>query len=141
MELDEHGLLVWKHKTNKRLFLERPYRWVDRIFLLDETEGRSNVMEFKYSTFDFYAWEPMTKEEYISIVSNYKEIYKRENVIEAYLQGFEDELQSKPVREYDYSFDNRAYQLGRIDALIGDDVRSVDYQNADHLLKRIYNRD
>lgn len=66
---------------------------------------------------------------------------KRENVIEIYLQGFEDELQNKPMREYNYPIDNRAYQLGRIDALIGDDVRSVDYQNVDHLLKRIYNRD
>ena len=42
-ELNEHGLLVFKHKTNKRLFLQKTYRWVDRLILLDETEGRQII--------------------------------------------------------------------------------------------------
>ena len=75
MELNESGLRVWKHKTNKRLFLHQSYRWVDRVMLIDETEGRELIMDFKASTFDFYAWDPMTKEEYNRIECNYKEIY------------------------------------------------------------------
>jgi hypothetical protein len=75
IELNEHGKLVFKHKTNKRLFLDRSYRWVDRLILLDETDGRQVIDEFKYSTFDLSAWEPMTKEEFDSVKSSYKEIY------------------------------------------------------------------
>lgn len=76
MELNEFGLRVWKHKTNKRLFLEQSYHWVDRLTMIDETETRNVVMEFKCSTFDFYAWSPMTLEEYNSVKSQYKEIWK-----------------------------------------------------------------
>ena len=75
MELNEHGKKVWKHKTNKRLFLEKSYSWVDRLTLIDETEDRGIVMDFLASTFDYYAWEPMTQEEYNSVKSRYKEIY------------------------------------------------------------------
>jgi hypothetical protein len=76
IELNEDGKLVFKHKTNKRLFLERSYRWVDRLTLLDETEERQVIDSYKYSTYDLGAWEPMTKEEYDSVKSCYKEIYK-----------------------------------------------------------------
>jgi len=75
MELNEHGKKVWKHKTNKRLFLEQSYRWVDRLTLIDETKDRDIVMDFKASTFDFYAWTPMTQKEYDYVKSKYKEIY------------------------------------------------------------------
>ena len=75
IRLDAYGHLVFKHKTNKRLFLERPYEWVDRLILLDETEGRDVVMDFKYSTFDFYAWTPVTPEEYNSVKLKYREIW------------------------------------------------------------------
>lgn len=75
-ELDEYGLLVFRHKTNKRLFLERSYRWVDRLTLIDETSGRQIIDDFKFSTFDFSAWSPFSKEEYDMIKSNYKEIWK-----------------------------------------------------------------
>jgi hypothetical protein len=75
-ELNEYGLLVFKHKTNKRLFLQRSYRWVDRLTLIDETEGRQIIDEFKFSTFDLSAWSPLTKDEYDNVKSNYKEIWK-----------------------------------------------------------------
>jgi hypothetical protein len=75
MELDEHGLKVWKHKTNKRLFLQQSFRWVDLLALIDETEDRQIIMNFKASTFEYYAWEPMTQEEYNKVKNNYKEIY------------------------------------------------------------------
>lgn len=64
MELNEHGLKVWRHKTNKRLFLQQSYRWKDHIVLLDEMEGRQIVDTFKASTFDYSAWVPITKEEF-----------------------------------------------------------------------------
>lgn len=76
MELNEYGRRVWKHKTNKILFLDKPYSWSDRLFLLDETESRQIVDSFLASTFDFSAWEPMTKEEYTSVVKHFKEIYE-----------------------------------------------------------------
>lgn len=77
IELNQFGLSVWKHKTNKRLFLEQSYRWKDNLVLLDETEGRQIVDSFKASTFDYSAWEPMTTEEYEKVISNYKEIYEQ----------------------------------------------------------------
>jgi len=76
MKLNEFGKRVWKHKTNKRLFLEQSYEWVDNLILLDETEGRQVVDSYKSSTYDFSAWQPMTKEEYDSIKSKYTEVYK-----------------------------------------------------------------
>ena len=76
MELNEFGLRVWKHKTNKRLFLQKSYSWVDRLTLIDETEGRQIIMDFKASDFDYGAWTPMNKEEFDSVASKYKEIYK-----------------------------------------------------------------
>ena len=75
-ELDEYGLSVWKHKTNKRLFLEKSYRWVDSISLIDETEGRQHIDSYKASTYDFGAWTPMTAEEFGKVKSNFKEIYQ-----------------------------------------------------------------
>jgi hypothetical protein len=76
MELDSFGKRVWKHKTNKRLFLEQSYRWVDRLILLDETDGRQIVDEYKASTYDYSAWQPMSKKEYDLVKSNFKEIYE-----------------------------------------------------------------
>jgi hypothetical protein len=75
--LNEHGLLVWKHKTNQNLFLQRSYHWVDRITMLDETEGRKIVYDQKFSTFDFTDWELMTMTEFVSVKSNFKEIYDK----------------------------------------------------------------
>lgn len=59
-------------------------------------------------------------------------------LLETYMMGFSDELEGE-TREFEDSLMNRAYELGRVDAFIGDEVRSVDYQSDEHLLKRIYN--
>jgi type IV secretory pathway VirB4 component len=75
MELNEHGLKVWKHKTNKRLFLKQSYRWKDSLILLDETEERQIVDIFKASTFNYSSWIPMTQEEFDSVKSKFTEIY------------------------------------------------------------------
>lgn len=58
-------------------------------------------------------------------------------LLETYMLGFSDELEGK-TREFEDSILMRAYELGRVDAFVGDDVRSVDYQSDEHLLKRIY---
>jgi hypothetical protein len=77
MELDGFGKKVWKHKTNKRLFLEQSYVWKERLTLIEEFKNERNVvMTFDIDTFDFSAWTPMTKEEFDSVKSQYKEIYK-----------------------------------------------------------------
>ena len=76
-ELDNFGKRVWKHKTNKRLFLEQSYSWSLRLVMIDEFEHERNVvMSFDVSTFNFDVWEPMTQEEFNSVKSQYKEIYK-----------------------------------------------------------------
>lgn len=77
MELNEFGLKVWKHKTNKRLFLQQSYRWKDDLLLIDETEGRQIIQSFKASTFDYDAWVPMVLEEYNKIKYEFKEIYNK----------------------------------------------------------------
>jgi hypothetical protein len=76
MELNEFGLRVWKHNSNKRLFLQQSYRWKDLIVLIDETEGRQIIDYFKASTFDYSAWKPMTQEEYNSVKLYFKEIWE-----------------------------------------------------------------
>lgn len=80
IELNEHGMLVFKHKTNKQLFLQRSYRWVDRLTLIHEYEEDDDVCRqiidyYEYSTYDLSAWEPMTVEEYSRVKSYFKEIY------------------------------------------------------------------
>ena len=60
-------------------------------------------------------------------------------LLETYMLGFSDELEGE-TREFEDSILMRVYELGRIDAFVGDDVRSVDYQSDEHLLKRIYNK-
>lgn len=81
IELNKNGLSVWKHKTNKRLFLQQSYRWKDSLILLDETEGRQIIDSFKASTFDYSAWEPMSVEEYKKVKNKFKEIYEDEKNI------------------------------------------------------------
>lgn len=80
IELNKNGLSVWKHKTNKRLFLQQSYRWKDSLILLDETEGRQIIDSFKASTFDYSAWEPMSVEEYKKVKNKFKEIYEEEHL-------------------------------------------------------------
>lgn len=75
MELNEFGLRVWKHKTNRRLFLQQSYRWKDTLVLLDETESRQIVDSFRASTFNYDAWEPMTLNEFKLVKQKYRDIY------------------------------------------------------------------
>lgn len=75
--LNEHGRLVFKHKTHKNMFLHRDYYWVDSITMLHESNdaGRQYIDSFKFSTYDLSAWELITKEQDEKVKSNYTEIY------------------------------------------------------------------
>jgi len=75
IELNEWGMAVWRHKENKNLFVERHYRWCDRVIVLDETETRRVVDDARFSEFDFTDWIPVTVEEYKKVKQFDKDIY------------------------------------------------------------------
>lgn len=95
--LNEHGMLVFRNKKNPYLFAVRSYRWVDRITLIDETEGeRRHVGSKKYSDDDFilHEWEPMTKEIYSCVKGSFSEGYKETN------EAFELKTMFKNLRKW-----------------------------------------
>ena len=75
IELNEYGMAVWFHKENKNLFVERAYKWCDRIIMIDETTSRQVVDDTQFSTFDFTDWIPVTVEQFKTVKSNFKEIH------------------------------------------------------------------
>lgn len=58
-------------------------------------------------------------------------------LLEYYLAGFTDELDGIDPATFKDELTNQAYKLGRCHAIIGDDVRSVDYLSNAELLKLI----
>jgi hypothetical protein len=76
--LNEYGLAVWRHKTKPFLFAQRAYDWVDRIVLIDESDGvhRTIVDDVKFSTFDFTDWIAVTHHQYTKVKAMYREIYE-----------------------------------------------------------------
>jgi hypothetical protein len=62
-----------------------------------------------------------------------------EELLEIYLLGFEHELCCTEPTTYENKYYQRAYQIGRDDAFIGDDVMSNDYRSKEQILKQIYN--
>ena len=54
-----------------------------------------------------------------------------------YRNGFHDELEGKTKKQFKEPILNRAYNIGCMDAIVGDDVRSVDYQRDEEILKKI----
>lgn len=62
-------------------------------------------------------------------------------LLEYYMLGFNDELkQVNIVTEFEDLILKEAYELGRIHALVGDDVSSVDLLTDTEILKMIKNR-
>lgn len=57
-----------------------------------------------------------------------------ELLIMIHTRGFRDELDNNDCLE----LIKRAYNLGKLDALAGDDVRSVDQKTNEDILKQIY---
>jgi hypothetical protein len=62
---------------------------------------------------------------------------KNKKLLERYMLGFNDELNNKPELFEEDELLKKAYNLGRLDALIGDDITSSDYQSEQSILKRI----
>jgi hypothetical protein len=64
---------------------------------------------------------------------------KNKKLLERYMLGFNDELNNKPELFEEDELLKKAYNLGRLDALIGDDITSSDYQSEHSIIKRINN--
>jgi ABC-type amino acid transport substrate-binding protein len=58
-------------------------------------------------------------------------------LLETYMWGFNDELDGKTRMWNPNPLLLRAYDLGRLDAIVGDDVSSVDLQTNEEILERI----
>jgi hypothetical protein len=61
-------------------------------------------------------------------------------LLETYMWGFNDELDGKMKMWTPNPLLLRAYNLGRQDAIVGDDVRSMDYQTNEEILNKIRNQ-
>ena len=53
--------------------------------------------------------------------------------------GFSDELDDVLSIKFNSELENRAYNLGRVHAIVGDDVKSVDYLSDEEIIKLIKN--
>ena len=75
--LNDFGLQVWRHKTNKDLFISTPYSWVDCYSMVDESEGRQVVATFSSVAFKEleHAFTPVTPEEYTKVKRAFKDMY------------------------------------------------------------------
>lgn len=63
-----------------------------------------------------------------------------ENILKIYMEGFNNELAGTfDDNRINSNLDGRAYLIGSADALAGDDVRYVDHQSDEGILKRIRN--
>jgi hypothetical protein len=63
-----------------------------------------------------------------------------EKLLEGYLLGFKDELRGTSSVVPD-GIISKAYKLGALHAIVGDDVRSVDYLTNEEILKLIRNEE
>jgi hypothetical protein len=61
-------------------------------------------------------------------------------LLETYMWGFNDELDGRVKMWNPNPLLLRAYNLGRQDAIVGDDVRSMDYQTNEEILNKIRNQ-
>lgn len=60
-----------------------------------------------------------------------------EELLGYFMQGFEDELYSLDEKSYDTPIKQRAYNLGRLDAVAGDDMPSIDYKSNQDIINQI----
>lgn len=58
-------------------------------------------------------------------------------LLEIYMQGFREELYSEPLRSFPKKLEQSAYDFGRLDAIVGDDVASSDLQTNEEILSKI----
>ena len=62
-----------------------------------------------------------------------------ETLLKWYMRGFNDELKGVATNKPKSILEKKAYTLGATHAIIGDDVRSVDYLSQNEILSRIKN--
>ncbi len=60
-----------------------------------------------------------------------------EELLGCYMHGFDDELDNELEQKFDNPLMNKAYNMGRLHALVGDDCRSVDYLSNQEIINRI----
>lgn len=60
-------------------------------------------------------------------------------ILKIYMEGFNDELTGDLRIIPNNELSKKAYNLGRIDALMGDELSSIDLQTNQQILKRIRN--
>lgn len=78
------------------------------------------------------------QDEYVIGSEQYYQQYKL--LLETYICGFNDELDGRTKIWNPNPLLLRAYNLGRQDAIIGDDVRSVDYITNEEIFNKILNQ-
>jgi hypothetical protein len=77
--LNEHGLVILQFKKQPHLFAHRDYHWVDKISIIDESDGRrsysgSSPVGIFISQTKEENFIPILPEEYKLIKINYSEI-------------------------------------------------------------------
>ena len=58
-------------------------------------------------------------------------------LLEIYMKGFVDSLHNKPPETHYSNLEQKAYFLGRIDAIIGDEIEEVDLETDEEILAKI----
>lgn len=91
--------------------------------------NRSGGVVLSSSLREFFDWHEKKQKDLISQDSTL--------LLLVYRSGFNDELEGKTKKQFKKPILNRAYNLGCMDAIVGDDVRSVDYQSDEEILKTI----
>ena len=74
------------------------------------------------------------------MLSQVEYIVPRSEILEIYNLGFHNELWDKTHQTYDSKIKQTAYDVGRMDAIAGDDVSSVDLQTEDEIMDNIIKR-
>jgi hypothetical protein len=59
------------------------------------------------------------------------------SLLEWYVKGFKDELNGTSSVESENRIENRAYMIGALDAVCGDDVTSIDRKSDEEILTLI----
>ena len=59
------------------------------------------------------------------------------SLMEWYMKGFNDELYGTSTVESENKIENRAYMMGAMDAVVGDDMPEMDYRSDEEILTLI----
>jgi len=59
------------------------------------------------------------------------------SLLDWYMKGFNDELRGSSSVVSDYELENKAYRLGALHAIFGDDMASLDLLSKGEILKQI----